>query len=100
MNTDTRTYDLPCYDTRKSFYGKARVIETTGPYKTRTLQSYNTNVCTIDDHGKLTKLSPVATPTTRRHIRSFLRHCGYAEIKNADWDKLPLHFCIVLEDIA
>lgn len=27
MNT-TKIYDLPCFDSRKSFYGKAKVIET------------------------------------------------------------------------
>ncbi len=66
-----KSYDLPCYDGRKSFYGKARVLE--DRYGNRMLQSYNTRICLICTDGALNKLDPVATATTRRHIRSFVR---------------------------
>ena len=91
------TYDLPCYDGRQSFYGKARIIETT---EGKTLQSYNTYICTIGNDGKLTKLDPVVTNTTRRHIRSFLRFCNFPAISNRDWDKLPLHTKVGREAVA
>lgn len=38
----TKMYNLPCLDSRKSFYGKAKVIETENGEKL--LQSYN-NYC-------------------------------------------------------
>lgn len=84
-----KCYDLPCYDGRKSFYGKARIIEESNGC--RTLQSYNSCICAISAAGTLRKLDPVATVTTRRHIRSFFAHCGYAYMGNCAWDKLPLH---------
>lgn len=84
-----KSYDLPCYDGRKSFYGKARVLE--DRYGNRMLQSYNTRICLICTDGTLNKLDPVATSTTRRHIRSFFEHCGYPYPGNHEWDALPLH---------
>lgn len=84
-----KCYDLPCYDSRRSFYGKARVLEDRDG--SRMLQSYSTNICTISAAGTLSKLDPVATVTTRRHIRSFFAHCGYAYPGNCAWDALPLH---------
>ena len=87
-----RTYDLPCHDGRRSFYGKARVTE---EGTTLTLTSYTTDVCTLDrETRELVKLDPVATATTRRHIRSFLEHFGYPQMSNDAWDRLPLHTII------
>lgn len=83
------TYDLPCRDGRKSFYGKARVTENGDLV---TLTSYHTNICTYDRSiHTLTKLDPVATATTRRHVRSFLAQFGLAPMDNDTWDRLPLH---------
>ena len=82
-------YDLPCYDHSKSFYGKARVLEDRDG--NRMLQSDNTFICLIGADGTLNKLDPVATATTRRHIRSFFEHCGYPYPGNREWDALPLH---------
>lgn len=84
-----KCYDLPCFDGRKSFYGKARVIEDSEG--NRMLQSYTTYICIIRADGGLIKLNPVATPTTRRHIRSFFALCGYAYPGNREWDALPLN---------
>lgn len=81
-------YDLPCRDGHKSFYGKARIVEDGGTF---TLISYTTEICTYDSvHHDLVKHNPVATNTTRRHIRSFLQHFGLNEYSNDQWDNLPL----------
>jgi hypothetical protein len=87
----SKSYDLPCYDSRKSFYGKATVTEHDGKVPSLTLTSYNTNICAyFPATQELIKLDPVATATTRRHIRSFLRHVGLVALDNRAWDALPL----------
>ena len=83
-----KDYDLPCFDGRKSFYGKARVLDDReGNHQ---LKSYSTLVCTIRKDGALIKLSPVATQTTRRHIRSFFALFDRPYPGNRAWDELPL----------
>lgn len=57
----------PVFDTRKSFYGKAKVITEND---TITLISYNTRVAEIKD-GKA-KIFGTYSPTTLRHIKDFL----------------------------
>lgn len=58
-----KVYDLPCYDGRKSFYGKAKVIEDD---KRISLKSYNTIVCYIDKQSKkLGKLFDSYSATTK-----------------------------------
>jgi len=84
-----KCYDLPCHDGHRSFCGKARILEDRSG--NRMLQSYNTHICLICADGTLNKLDPVATATTRRHIRSFFEHCGYPCMSNREWDALPLH---------
>lgn len=67
-----RIYELSTvYDGRKSFYGKAHVIDYgNGKYD---LQSYNTIVATIQD-GKVIKNGiGCYSVTTNRHIREFFR---------------------------
>ena len=64
-----RIFELPCLDNRKSFYGKAHVIEHDDG--TKQLQSYNTIVCEIDNNGNYNRLWDGSTRTTNRHIRSF-----------------------------
>ena len=65
-------YELDArYDARKSFYGKAHVIDhENGTYE---LQSYNTIVARIEN-GKVT-LNGLHeySQTTNRHIREFFR---------------------------
>lgn len=60
--------DLPYYDGRKSFYGKAKVIEDD---KRISLKSYNTIVCYIDKQskklGKLCDISTVSCSLTDIH---------------------------------
>lgn len=57
------------YDSRKSFYGKAKVIEHDDGIIQ--LQSYNTIVCEIDNNGNFKMLWDGNTQTTNRHIKEF-----------------------------
>lgn len=87
----SKCYELPCLDGRKSFYGKAHVIE--GCTGGHTLKSYDTYICFLyEENGevKLEKLDAAATMTTRRHIRSFFAFLGCAYPGNREWDSLPL----------
>lgn len=64
-----RIYELtPMKDRRKSFYGKAKVIEHDNG--TIQLQSYNTIVCEIVG-GVFRMLWDGRTQTTTRHINEF-----------------------------
>lgn len=71
-----KEYDLPCFDSRKSFYGKAKVIENDNGEKV--LRSYNTEVCKITNGGEFVRLWSGYSSTTMRHINSFLRFFGIA----------------------
>lgn len=67
------SYDLRTnYDTRQSFYGKARVEEENGIL---TLYSYNTKVAYIEN-GKAFVLG-LWSGTTTRHIKEFLKQNGF-----------------------
>lgn len=68
------TWELPCYDNRKSFYGKARVLEDDAG--NAYLQSYNTIVCYIDPAGHFHKTWGGYSQTTQRHINSFMYEYG------------------------
>ena len=59
---------MASYDSRKSFYGKAKVIEHDNG--TIQLQSYNTIVCEIVG-GVFRMLWDGRTQTTTRHINEF-----------------------------
>lgn len=83
-----RIFELPCMDSRKSFYGKARVIECSNGEKL--LQSYETIVCKIDASGRVIRLWEGYSATTMRHINSFLSFYGIPEGGKAYWDKLPI----------
>jgi hypothetical protein len=62
----------PRYDSRKSFYKKAKVRNENG--KT-ILQSYGTDVARIEE-GK-PKISGFYSATTTRHIKEFLKQGGF-----------------------
>ena len=64
-----KIFELPCLDSRKSFYGKAHCIELDNGIKQ--LLSYNTIVAQIDSIGVFTKIWSGSTQTTNRHIKSF-----------------------------
>jgi hypothetical protein len=64
-------YELSArYDSRKSFYGKAHVIELDNG--TLQLQSYNTIVGEIKN-GKYFQLWDGKSQTTTRHIKEFIK---------------------------
>lgn len=65
-----RFYELGvCYDARKSFYGKAHVVEhSNGKVQ---LQSYDTIVAEISKSG-VPKVFGTYSNTTLRHIKEFL----------------------------
>ena len=75
------TFELAtAFDSRKSFYGKARV--TVNPAATVELRSYGTIVATIDirdPYNKRVTLGPAwnYSATTLRHVKEFLRQQGF-----------------------
>lgn len=83
-----RIFELPCLDSRKSFYGKAHVIERNNGEKL--LQSYETIVCKIDCQGNVIRLWSGYSATTMRHVNSFLSFYGLPYGGKAYWEKLPI----------
>jgi hypothetical protein len=82
-----RIYELTPggYDRAKSFYGKAKVIETDGE---TLLQSYDTIVCKIDKSGKFVRMWSGYSATTMRHINSFIEMFGIEGGGKKWWDAL------------
>lgn len=74
-------------DGRKSFYGKARVLSRGG---VRVLQSYNTDVCMIDENGAFLRLWGGYSATTMRHVNAFLSLYGINGGGKAWWDAQPV----------
>ena len=81
-----RVFELPCYD-RKSFYGKAKVIECK---EGRYLQSYDTLVCFVSYGGSFEKLWDGYSATTMRHINAFMRFIGWNVGGKKWWDSLEV----------
>ena len=79
-----RKYELIPNDGRKSFYGKAKVIEKDNGETV--LQSYDTEVCKITSGGEFVRLWSGYSVTTMRHINSFLQLVGIAGGGKAWWD--------------
>lgn len=69
----------PYYDSAKSFYGKARVVEIENDVF---LVSYETIVAFFNRKTKIAQVVDTFSPTTLRHIKEFLRQSGFkAETK-------------------
>jgi hypothetical protein len=62
------------YDSRKSFYGKAKVEVTSDRI---TLISYTTKVAFINKTNNTCTLNGVYSRTTIRHIKEFLKQQGF-----------------------
>ena len=79
-NTDFTIMELcPYYDSAKSFYGKAKVIEIQNDVF---LISYETIVAFFNRDTKIARVIGTFSPTTLRHIKEFLRQSGFkAETK-------------------
>lgn len=98
MKQAERIFELPCYDSRKSFYRKAWVKECSNGEKL--LQSYETIVCKIDTNNNVIRLWPGYSATTQRHINSFLMYYGMGEkAGKKEWDKMPIE-CGSLDRVA
>jgi hypothetical protein len=90
-----KIYELPCLDQRKSFYGKAHIIEHDD--WTKELQSYETIVCKLMPDGDFYKTWDGYSATTMRHINSFLRFFGFCQYGGkAFWDQLTMGESIYL----
>lgn len=61
------------FDSRKSFYGKARTYQKEDG--TKVLISYNTEVAEIKDGKPI--VHGLYSPTTTRHIKEFLKQNGF-----------------------
>lgn len=86
----SEAYDLePKHDSKKSFYGKARVtIHHDG---SATLKSYDTNVAKFNaDTGKIEKLWDGYSATTQRHINEFSEQMTGRPLWKHEWDKMEV----------
>lgn len=86
MKRTYETYELPCYDDRKSFYRKAIVIEEDN---TTYLKSYDTIVAKIKN-GVFSRLWDDYSLTTMRHINSFRYHFNMKKISKKEWMELEV----------
>lgn len=79
-NIDISIMELcPYYDSAKSFYGKAKVIEIENDVF---LVSYDTIVAFFNRDTKVAKVIDTYSATTLRHIKEFLKQSGFkAETK-------------------
>lgn len=65
---------LPYYDSAKSFYGKAKVIEIENDVF---LISYDTIVAFFNRDVKVAQVYGTYSATTLRHIKEFLKQSGF-----------------------
>ena len=79
-------YELQArYDSRASFYGKAKIVESEETYNSKgykELWSYNTLVAKIED-GKV-EVYGWFSQTTARHINEFLKQNGFEKMSKIE----------------
>ena len=75
-------------DKAKSYYGKARVIETDNGETV--LMSYDTEVCKITKSGEFVRLWDGYSATTMHHVNSFLLLFDIAGGGKAWWEAQAL----------
>ena len=74
-NADVSFMELyPYYDSAKSFYGKAKVIEIENDVF---LMSYDTIVAFFNRNAKVAQVYGTYSATTLRHIKEFLKQSGF-----------------------
>lgn len=71
---------------QKSYYGKAKVIETDNKVQ---LQSYQTIVCEIDKDNNFIRLWNGYSVTTMKHINDFRMAFGFDSLSKKEWLALP-----------
>ena len=81
------TVELQPNDGRKSFYGKAKVVQLDNG--TVALQSYSTIVGRIEK-GEFVRTWSGYSATTMRHVNAFLAAFGIPGGGKAWWDSLPV----------
>lgn len=74
-------YELHPTDSRKSFYGKAKVRQENNKH---TLISYETEVCTYDTETKQLVINGYYSATTARHINSFISLFGFVPMSKKE----------------
>lgn len=79
-----RVFELVPCNSRKSFYGKAKVVQINGE---SILISYDTGVCKIDANGNFVRMWGGYSQTTMHHINSFISYFGIPGGGKAWWDK-------------
>ena len=88
---DLKIFELyPVHDSRRSFYGKALVIDTPNAVY---LRSYDTVVCGIeytDNVPRFVRYWDAWSMTTARHIREFCRQYGVPEFSRREWLAFPV----------
>lgn len=92
--TNAKAYKLnPVYDNRKSFYDKARVIETKNGFY---LKSYETIVCYISKKGLFKKMWDGYSATTQRHIVEFCFQKIGKVLGKKQWENLTKnkYYCL------
>lgn len=75
-----KKYELIPTDGRKSFYGKAKVLELDN----------GEIVCEITKNGEFVRLWSGYSATTMLHVNSFLQRFGIPGGGKAWWDALPV----------
>lgn len=84
-----KVFELIPNNGRKSFYGKAKVIDSDNGIVS--LVSYDTIVCSIDTNKKeFIRHWNSNSMTTTAHINSFRSLYGYRPLTSAQWKNLPV----------
>ena len=83
-----KVYEQKPMDSRKSFYGKAKVQELDDGSKV--LLSYGTPVCRLSPSGRVFRTWGGYSATTMRHVNSFLDENGAECGGKAWWDRLEV----------
>lgn len=81
-------FDLPCFDGKKSFYGKAVVFRQTAT-NTYILESYGTRVACFENNH-FSRLWDGYSATTMRHVNSFLKFLHLPGGGKKWWYSLPV----------
>ena len=77
---------VPIYEDKKSYYGKAKIIEHRDG--SRTLKSYNTEILTYHPTGEFTKHWNGWSATTGRHINEFSLQMTGKTMYKKDYERL------------
>lgn len=79
-----KSFELRPIDGRKSFYGKARVINP--GYGYISLVSYDTTVCSLDlESRKFIRHWNGYSATTMRHVNAFRAMYGLPALSKSEW---------------